>query len=149
MSKGKSSKKGKVGHLNFEKNKARRSEKQERYLNDQQSMKQLRERLLVDVKAKFAHNSPHMLRKQFGTLNINRMSDILNDSWISSDWFKNREALKLAKIAESVRILNEKKDKPPSHKFQKSDRKNSNNQRNQVQEVPDGSTIGTGQAQVD
>lgn len=147
MGKEKQTKKSRIGHQNYEANRTRRAEKQVAYLENQASRRAARESMLENIHLKFRGKSDHQLRKMFGTLNVHRMTDILNDTWESSTWFKNRAALRIIKL-ESVRVIHAKK--PHFKKFQKSNKKNKPTITDgQVQEVPNGPDIGSGSTQVD
>lgn len=135
-----------VGAINNKKNDERREKKHKTLISQQISLKEERLNLLADVKLKYPNTSHSRLRARFGTLNIHRMKDILNDTFETAKWYINRQALLEARrhkpIAKSqVRYV----------KFKKKENKRGTPKgtTGKVQEVPNGPDDGVGQTQVD
>ena len=93
--KGKNSKK--TGGFNTAKHIAARQAKHKELLQTQSNLSMQRANMLEEVHRKFSDFSHSKLRHMFGTLNIHRMQDILNDSYFNAAWYKNRNALTEAK----------------------------------------------------
>jgi hypothetical protein len=116
-------------------------------LQKAQDKKEERLRLLEELYIKFAGKSKHWLNKKFGTLNIHRITSILNDSWEKSHWFTNRLALKEARKSAVKKIQIQEyhaEHKKKHNKFQKNPDKKFN--KPQIQQVHTGPDQGTGQA---
>lgn len=93
--KGKNSKK--TGGFKTAKLIAIRQAKHKELLQVQSGRSMQRANMLEEVHHKFSDFSHSKLRHMFGTLNIHRMTDILNDSYFNAAWYKNRNALAEAK----------------------------------------------------
>jgi len=71
-------------------NKARKKVKHEKLLAKQAIRLKIREELTFNVVTK-TKNKVGFLRKEFGTLNIKRLTDILNNTYDSAEWYISRK----------------------------------------------------------
>lgn len=76
--------------------KTKRAERHERKIASQRANK--RERELLTKEAMEAHRAKKVgdLKKEFGTLNIHRLKDIINNTFYHTAWYKARLAKKAA-----------------------------------------------------
>lgn len=121
-----SSRKGKnkkqTGGVITMKNKARKQKAHAKRMDKAAARKDERLNLLEQVKAKYPNRRIGDIQKQFGVLNINRMTDILDDSYHEKVWYLARVA---KKEAEKERSKEQKKRVKKNGKFAKR-RKNKN-----------------------
>jgi len=103
-------------------NKAARAQRHLKLMAKQQSKKEERLELLKQVKSLSSNTKMGDLSKKFGTLNIRRLTDILNGVAESRSWYKARVARKEADAREKrARVVRKhvkfhkrnKKDKSP------------------------------------
>lgn len=83
------------GEGKYLKNKARRKVKHEKNITSQKERKQKRLELLELCKIQTKMSVGH-LQKQFGTLNIKRLTDILEKKYETSQWYIDRKNKKKA-----------------------------------------------------
>lgn len=86
------------------KNSARRAQKHTKLVAKQQIRSDERLEMLDKVIEKFKGKKLSEIRKQFGTLNIRRMTDILSDNWTHAKWYEARVARRLA-LKERAKVV--------------------------------------------
>ena len=138
----KTGKKEQCGIKNLEANKRRKTERHENLLDEQEARKSTRLDLLEDLKAHFPGERIGNLKKKFGTLNINRIKDILDGKWEESAWFLNREAIREAteEALKFEKVFNGKSHN--KNKFQKRDKIQTPSHKDKIQKVHSGSGNG-------
>jgi len=93
-----------------EKNKERRKVKHEKYLS--KCLKASDERLnLLGVACQKTKKSECQLRKMIGTLNSRRLSQIIDNTYMDSQWFKTRQAAKEEKKHDQITKVYSKEKK--------------------------------------
>lgn len=106
-----SSKKGKnkkqTGGTITMKNKATRAVRHQKNCAKKQILSERRLDMLEQVKSKFSGMKQSELFRKFGTLNIRRMTDILDDTYQDAEWFLARAARRKAN-AEAKRKVGRK-----------------------------------------
>lgn len=87
------------------KNKAARMQRHQRMMAKQQSKKDERLELLGQLISKSTNTKIGELSKKYGTLNIRRLTDILNNVAEDSSWYKARVARKEAEAQHSAKVV--------------------------------------------
>lgn len=119
-------------------NKARKIETHARKMEKVIAKRDERLNLLEKVKAKYPNRRIGDIQKQFGTLNIHRMTDILDDTYHNKAWYLARIA---KKDAEKIELANKKRTKK-NGKFAKHRKNKDSKKPRKVQKVHDGRDSG-------
>lgn len=77
-------------------NRELKAAKHRRKINKQVELSEERLALVDSCKAKLGYGSVR-LQRLIGTLNIRRLSEVMNDTYLDADWFKDRQKRKEAK----------------------------------------------------
>ena len=128
----------KTGGIITARHTAERQAKHQSLLQHQSNASFQRANMLEEVHQKFPGKTHSQLRKNFGTLNIHRMTAILNDSYTNAAWYKNRNALAEAKQV----IVRQVKRGKFFKRLDKKNKKFSDKKSGKVQAVPDSSNEG-------
>lgn len=141
-----SSRKGKnkkqTGGFITAKNMEKKQEAHRKLVSKQISRKDERLNLLEQVKAKYPGKKVGDLQKRFGTLNINRLTDILDGTFESSLWYQ-------ARVAKKEALAKEKRARHHGKPKFKRKRKAKRDVSGKVQKVPSRRDGGDGKVQVD